>query len=281
MARKVTTLIMLSLFFIGLSVLLYPAISTYWNSKTQSKVVQSYEDIIQGYDRDMVRETIGKAEDYNSALAALSHPLRDHYQLPQYYDTLNLNGNGMMGYITIPSIAVEIPIYHGTGDDVLAFACGHMAGSSLPVGGKGTHSVLSAHRGLPNATLFTNLNKVNPGDIFTITILDRVITYQVDRILTVKPENVTEISMVPGEDYCTLVTCTPYGINSHRLLVRGTRVDTVSVKTLYVADEAYQIDTLVVTPIVALPMILILIVIVLLQPVRQEKLIETEGDEMT
>ena len=277
MVKKVTTLIMLILFFIGLSVLLYPSISTYWNSKTQSKVVENYENIIQGLDKEATRKIFEDAYNYNDKLAEITFPLKDHYQVPNYYETLNLNGGGMMGYISIPSIGVEIPIYHGTGDDILAFAAGHMTGTSLPVGGESTHSVLSAHRGLPNAKLFTDLNKVNIGDYFTITVLDRVITYEVDQILTVKPENITEISIIDGEDHCTLITCTPYGINTHRLLVRGARVDKVTRKNTYIGNEAYQIDTLVVTPIVALPMIFILILIVVFQPVKEEKLIE--GDE--
>jgi len=277
MLKKLSTLIMLILFFIGLSVLLYPSISTYWNSKTQSKAVENYENIIQGLDRDAVKEMFVKADDYNKRLHDISFPLRDYNQVEGYYETLDLNGSGMMGYISIPTIGVEIPIYHGTSDEVLAFAAGHLTGTSLPVGGENTHSVLSAHRGLPNAKLFTDLNKVNIGDTFTITVAERILTYQVDQILTVKPENTSNIGIIEGEDYCTLITCTPYGINSHRLLVRGTRVDTVSRKNTYIGDEAYLIDTLVVTPMVALPMILILILIVIFQPVKEEKLIE--GDD--
>jgi sortase A len=182
----------------------------------------------------------------------------------------------MMGYVTIDSIGVEIPIYHGTSDKVLAFAAGHMQGTSIPIGVESTHSVLSAHRGLPNARLFTDLPKVQVGDSFTVTILDRVMIYQVDQILTVLPENTTEINVVEGQDYCTLITCTPYGINSHRLLVRGTRVETLSTKQRYVGDEAYRIDELVVTPIVALPIIFILLIIVALQPVKQIQIMDND-----
>jgi len=278
MLKKVSTLIMLILFFIGLSVLLYPAISTYWNSKTQSKVVESYETIIKGLDKEATKKMFNDAKAYNDALAQLTFPLRDYSQVSGYYDTLDLSGNGMMGYVTIPTIGVEIPIYHGTSDEILAFAVGHMTGTSLPIGGESTHAVLSAHRGLPNAKLFTDLNKVNVGDAFTITVAEKVITYEVDQILTVRPENTSDIAIIDGEDHCTLITCTPYGINTHRLLVRGTRVDTITRKNTYISDEAYMVDTLVVTPIVALPMILILILIVIFQPVKQEKLIE--GDDL-
>lgn len=278
MFKKISTIIMLSLFFIGLSVLLYPSVSTYWNSKTQSQVVSSYENLIQNMSKEDSKAIFDAAEAYNESLRQLEYPLRQYGKLEGYSQTLNLNDMGMMGYITIASIGVELPIYHTVSESVLGFAAGHMEGSSLPVGGESTHSVLSAHRGLPGAKLFTDLNRVQLGDTFTITILDTVIVYQVDQILTVSPENTTDIQIVEGEDYCTLVTCTPYGINTHRLLVRGKRLDTIVEKQVYVSNEAYQVDTLVVTPIVALPILAVLIIIVLLQPVKQERILE--GDEL-
>lgn len=276
MFRKISTIIMLSLFFIGLSVLLYPAISSYWNTKTQSQVVESYENMLQNMSKEDTDAVFEAAALYNENLRQLQFPLRDYRKVEGYHDTLNLNTMGMMGYITIPSIGVELPIYHTVSESVLAFAAGHMEGTSLPVGGDSTHSVLSAHRGLPNAKLFTDLNRVQLGDTFTITILDKVFLYQVDQVLTVTPENTADIQMVEGKDYCTLITCTPYGINTHRLLVRGVRIDTITEKQVYVGDEAYRIDTLIVTPIVALPILLVLIMIVMLQPVKHEHVMEGE-----
>ena len=278
MFKKISAIIMLTLFFVGLSVLLYPSISAYWNSKTQSQVVESYENMIKNMSKEDSDAIFDAAARYNDALSQLQHPLREYGQVEGYSDLLNLNGMGMMGYITIPTIGVELPIYHTVSESVLAFAAGHMEGTSLPVGGEGTHSVLSAHRGLPNAKLFTDLNKVQLGDIFTITIADTVIVYQVDQILTVSPENLADVQIVEGKDYCTLITCTPYGINTHRLLVRGQRLDTIVEKQVYVSDEAYRIDALVVTPVVALPILLVLIIIVMLQPVKQEHVIE--GDDV-
>lgn len=278
MLKKISSLIMLLLFFIGLSVLLYPAISSYWNSKTQSRAVESYEKFVQNISEDDYEALMAEAGSYNDALSDLQSPLVDYDLVTGYDDTLNLNGQGMMGYITIHSIGVELPIYHSISENILSFAVGHMEGTSLPVGGESTHSVLSAHRGLPNSKLFTDLDKVQTGDIFTITILDEVITYQVDQIITVTPENTHEIQIVEGEDYCTLLTCTPYGINTHRLLVRGVRVNTVTEKNVYIGNEAYRIDTLIVTPIVALPILLVLIIIVICQPVKQEHVIE--GDDL-
>lgn len=278
MVKKISTLVMLILFFVGLSVLLYPAISTYWNSKTQSRVVESYESLIESMNREDYDAIFEAADNYNKALFALDHPMAAYDQIEGYDQTLDLNSDGMMGYVSIPSIGVELPIYHSVNENVLGFAAGHLEGTSLPVGGESTHSVLSAHRGLPTAKLFTDLDKVQIGDTFNITILDRVLTYQVDQILIVQPENIHEIQIREGEDYCTLITCTPYGINTHRLLVRGVRAETVAVKQVYVGAEAYRIDTLVVTPIVALPILLVLIIIVLCQPVKQEHVIE--GDDL-
>ena len=188
-------------------------------------------------------------------------------KLSGYDELINVNNTGMMGYISINKIKVEIPIYHTTDKDVLNVAVGHLEGSSLPVGGKGSHSVLSAHRGLPSAKLFTDLNKIEVGDVFEITVLDKKLTYQVDQIRVVEPNDVTELRINENEDYVTLMTCTPYGINSHRLLVRGTRIENISDKKIYVTTEAFRISNLIVAPIVASPIIMVLLLIVAFQPV--------------
>ena len=274
--RKITLIIMLVLLFIGLSVLLYPSISQYWNSKTQSQAVHSYENFLKYFSDEDIEKALAAAEEYNAKLAELKFPLRDFRQVEGYNEALNLSGSGMMGYITIDTIGVEIPIYHGTSDSVLAFAAGHIEGTSLPIGGVSTHSALSAHRGLPNAKLFTDLDRIQKGDVFVIKIMNKNYMYEVDQILTVKPQNMNDLAIVEGKDYCTLVTCTPYGINSHRLLVRGVRTDTISTRRMYIGSEAYQIDELIVTPIVALPILFVLIMIVVFQPVKTEYF--NEGD---
>ena len=279
MFRKISTIIMLSLFFIGLSVLLYPAISSYWNSKTQSHAVANYENMLEDMgdvDYDALFEA---ADEYNKALAAMESQFVQYPTLDkQYRSALNLAGDGMMGYVSIRSIGVTLPIYHGTAESVLARSAGHVEGSSLPVGGKTTHSVLSAHRGLPNAKLFTDLDKLQLGDEFEITVFNKIFVYQVDNITVVTPENTADIRIEEGSDYCTLRTCTPYGINSHSLLVRGRRVDGLTQKTVYIGAEAFRIDILIVTPVVALPILLILIIYVIMQPVKKENLIE--GDDI-
>lgn len=272
MQGKKVTIILFIIFFIGLSVLLYPSISSYWNSKTQSEAIVDYESMLASYEPEDYTALFEAAEQYNCDLAALDFPLQEYRAVEQaYWKTLDVSGTGMMGYVSIPKIGEELPLYHGTDDDVLANACGHFQGSSLPIGGKGTHSVLSAHRGLPTATLFTHLDRMEIGDTFTITILDRTFTYEVDQIRIVQPDDTNLIQAVPDKDYCTLLTCTPYGINTERLLVRGHAVDASQERNLYVANEAYRVDTLIVMPIVALPIIVALLLYVLFAPVKKKK----------
>ena len=204
------------------------------------------------------------ANKYNQDLSELSFPLLDYGALQNYEQTLNIAGNGVMGFITINKIGVELPVHHGIAAEILNIACGHLEGTSLPVGGESTHCVLSAHRGLPHAKLFTELDKMELGDTFTITVLDRTVTYQVDQIKVVRPDEINDIQIVPGEDLCTLLTCTPYGINSHRLLVRGTRIENAA-PVLHVTSNAYRIDSLVAIPIVAAPILLILLIVLMVK----------------
>ena len=274
--HKWSTIILLAIFFVGLSVLLYPSITSYWNSRTQSQAIIDYEKMLEAIPEADYSLEFARADEYNAALRELESPLIQHKQVDGYMDILNLGGTGIMGYISIEKIGVELPVYHTTSDTVLSIAVGHLEGTSIPAGGTGTHSVLSAHRGLPSATLFTHLDHMELGDTFTITILDRVLTYQVDQIKTITPDNVNDIKIDPEGDYCTLLTCTPYGINTHRLLVRGQRIETVSQKNIYVISDAYQIDVLIVMPAVAIPMLLILMVIVLAMPVKKDDLEDFE-----
>ena len=272
MRSRKSTIILLVTFFIGLSVLLYPSISSYWNSKTQTKAIIDYEGMLARIKAEDFSTYFEEADEYNRKLNQLEAPFTDCEELPEYWDILDVSGTGMMGYITIPKISQELPVYHSTRDSVLAIAVGHYQGSSLPVGGASTHSVVSAHRGLPSATLFTHLDRMEVGDLFYFTILDRVFTYEVDQIHIVEPHDVSLIQVEEGMDYCTLLTCTPYGINSHRLLVRGHQVDESQEKNIYIANEAYRVDPMIVMPIVALPIIFILLVYVMFVPVSKETL---------
>ena len=274
MRSKKSTIILLVSFFIGLSVLLYPSISSYWNSKTQSEAIVDYESMLSQYKPEDYTAIFAEADAYNKQLAQLNEPLVEHNRLPDYNSILNVGGTGMMGYITVPKISQELPVYHGTSDGVLSVAVGHLQGTSLPVGGENTHCVVSAHRGLPTAILFTHLDRMEIGDIFYFTILDRTITYEVDQIRIVEPDDTSLIQIKDGKDYCTLLTCTPYGINTQRLLVRGHQIDASQTRNLYVANEAYRIEPLVVMPIVALPIIFVLLIYVMFAPVKKESLEE-------
>ncbi len=273
MQSRKSTIILLVSFFIGLSVLLYPAISSYWNSKTQSEAIVDYESMLAAYKPEDYSAIFEQADRYNAALAALSVPLKDYPQLNElYWDTLDVSSTGMMGYLTVPKISQELPVYHGTSDAVLSTAAGHFEGTSLPVGGKTTHCVVSAHRGLPTAVLFTHLDRMQVGDVFHFTILDRTITYEVDQIRIVEPDDISLIGIEEGKDYCTLLTCTPYGINTQRLLVRGHQIDASQKRNIYIANEAYRVEPLVVMPIVALPIIFVLLIYVMVVPVKKESL---------
>ena len=261
--NKIGILLVLML-FVGVCGLLYPSVSQYWNTKTQSRAVTNYQEILASIKPEDYTAHFETANRYNKDLSELPFPLLDYGALQNYEQTLNIAGNGVMGFITINKIGVELPVYHGIAAEILNIACGHLEGTSLPVGGESTHCVLSAHRGLPHAKLFTELDKMEIGDTFTITVLDRTVTYQVDQIKVVRPDEINDIQIIPGEDLCTLLTCTPYGINSHRLLVRGTRIENAA-PVLHVTSNAYKIDSLVATPIVAAPILLILLIVLMVK----------------
>ena len=206
------------------------------------------------------------AREYNRTLTERTNPYKlTEEQRAAYGSLLNASGNGVMGYVDIPAIKTLLPLYHGTDESTLQTAIGHLEWTYLPVGGSGTHAVISGHRGLPSAKLFTDLDKLVAGDVFLLQILDETLTYEVDQILIVTPEEVGALTMVPGQDYCTLVTCTPYGINTHRLLVRGHRIENAEeAKTVRIVSEAMQIDPLIVAPAVGVPMVLLLLLLLLL-----------------
>ena len=273
-----TTVFLVLLLLAGVSLLLYPSLSDYWNSMHQTRAIASYAETVSQLDTAQYDEMWKAAQESNRALSQreTAFALTDE-QKTAYESLLDVSGLGVMGYIEIPEIDCSLPIYHGTEESVLQVAVGHLEWSNLPVGGEGTHCVLSGHRGLPSAKLFTNLDKLAVGDTFLLRVLDEVLTYEVDQILIVEPEQVDALGIVPGEDYCTLVTCTPYGINTHRLLVRGHRVEnTPSAARMHVTADATQFDPLLVAPVLAIPVLLLLLIILLL-PKRQSK---SRGDEI-
>ena len=282
MKRDKIGILLVLMLFVGVCGLLYPSVSQYWNTKTQSRAVANYHEILESLQPKDYSDYFGAAHQYNQELTSMDFPLRDYYVLENYDDILDVSGSGVMGFITIQKIGIELPIYHSIEKEVLNIACGHLPGTSFPVGGENTHCVLSAHRGLPHAKLFTDLDKMELGDTFQITVLDRTFTYQVDQIKVVRPDEIEDIKIVAGQDYCTLLTCTPYGINSHRLLVRGTRIENAP-PALYVTSDAYRIDSLVATPAVAAPILLILLIVLLVKyrDTGSKPLISKEEEEWT
>lgn len=270
MKKHLSTIILVFVFLVGLSVVLYPTVSDYWNSRTQTRAIAAYQDSMKDMKPEDYTAYFEAAEDYNNRLRETPGAFTDPSLVAGYEDTLDISGTGVMGYITIEKIGVELPIYHGTEEGTLQIAAGHLEGSSLPIGGAGTHAVISAHRGLPSAKLFTNLDELEKGDTFTITVMNRVLTYEVDQIAIVEPEDTEKLQIVDGQDYCTLLTCTPYGINIHRLLVRGTRIATTEKPQIYVAAEAQRMDPLLVAPLVAVPMLLILLIYLLIRYRRKK-----------
>ena len=267
-----TTLLLTVILIVGLSLLLYPSYSNWWNSMHQSRAIASYSEQVATLAEDKYAEIWDAAADYNASLLERpnSYLLSDE-QKEQYEALLNVSGTGIMGYIEIPSIQVTLPIYHGTDEGVLQIAVGHLEWTSLPVGGESTHCVLSGHRGLPSAKLFTDLDKLVVGDRFLFRVLDEVLTYEVDQILIVEPHETEALQIVPGQDLCTLVTCTPYGINSHRLLVRGHRVENEQeARVVRVTSDAVQVEPYLVAPVVAAPILLVLLIMLLI-PKRRKK----------
>ncbi len=271
MKNKLINIFLILALVAGLSLLLYPTVSDYWNSLHASQAVASYDQAVKSMDEGKYDELLQRAGQYNrdlflrGTLFALTDEEREDYN-----SQLDIDGSGVMGYIEIPTIKVSLPIYHGTSDDVLQVAVGHLEWSSLPVGGESTHCVLSGHRGLPSAKLFTNLDQLAEGDLFVIRTLDEVLTYEVDRILIVLPSEVQALAAEEGKDLCTLVTCTPYGVNSHRMLVRGHRVDNQSEAVRLTAD-AIRIDPLLVAPIAAIPLLLALLLLLAVAPKKKNR----------
>lgn len=273
MRKHLSTIILVIVLILGVMILLYPTVSDYWNSFHQSRAIASYLEQIETIDPAHYEKEWARAEQYNRDLTNKPNrfTLSDE-EYAEYETMLNLTGSGIMGYIEIPKISCSLPIYHGTDEAVLQIAVGHIEGTSLPTGGAGTHTVLSGHRGLPSARLFTDLDQIEPDDLFVIRVLDRVMTYMVDQVLIVLPEEMDALAIDPNEDYCTLVTCTPYGINSHRLLVRGRRTDNVEMEQIIkVVSDATQIKPILVAPVLAAPMLLLLLVWMMVSTGRKQR----------
>ena len=273
MKKHLSTIFLFLIFFLGLSLLLYPTFSDWWNSMHQSRAISTYSEAVATMDNEKYDEIWSAAWEYNRSLIDRPNDyLLSEEQKVQYEALLDIGQNGIMGYIEIPKIDVTLPVYHGTEESVLQVAIGHLEWTSLPVGGESSHCVVSGHRGLPSAKLFTDLDKMEVGDTFLLRVLVEVLTYEVDQILIVEPQETKALMIEEGKDLCTLVTCTPYGINTHRMLVRGHRTETEAVRAVRrVTADAVQIEPIIVAPFVAAPMLLILLIVLLIPKPKKNR----------
>ena len=284
MKKNSSNIVLALILLVGLSLILYPSVSDYWNSFHQSRAIVRYAETVSEIGGDAYDAMWQAAQDYNEKLSRIGirWKLSDE-ERSEYEALLDVTGTGIMGYIEIPQIKCSLPIYHGTAESALQIAVGHLEGSSLPVGGEGSHCLLSGHRGLPSARLFTDLDKLREGDVFLLRTLDETLSYEVDQIRIVLPFELDELKIEPGRDYCTLITCTPYGVNSHRLLVRGHRVENApEARAIRVTGVAFQIEPAVVAPILALPMLLLLLIVMLVNSSRRRRrnrILKRKGSE--
>lgn len=269
MRKRYKELILILVFLVGLSVLLYPSVSDYVNRRNQSRVITQYDDVVDSMPEKAYAALLEAASEYNEELADTPSAFYDPDEIPGYDELLDVEGTGLIGYVTIERLGIMLPIYHGVSDSVLQSAAGHLPGTSLPVGGESTHSVISAHRGLPSASLFTDLDKMKKKDTFTIKVLDLVLTYEVDLISVVDPEDVDLLQIEKGKDYCTLMTCTPYGVNSQRLLVRGHRIATPEDTVTQIDVGGIRVDSNVNPLTVIIPSLAFIILLFLL--IRKRK----------
>ena len=256
--KKWSDVVLVLIFLAGLSLLLYPSFANYWNSLHATQAIANYTDAVAKMNALDISEMHRSAEEYNALLWSQGNSTKVSDELrARYPKELDVTGTGIMGYIQIETLDVSLPVYHGTSEGVMQVAVGHLDWTSLPVGGESTHCVLSGHRGLPSAKLFTDLNRLVEGDVFTLTVLDQVLTYEVDQIRIVRPQEIDSIQIEDGKDYCTLVTCTPYGINTHRLLVRGHRIpNAANAASMRITANATQVEELIVSAILAVPILL-------------------------
>ena len=263
------TVLLIAVMLVGAAIIAYPSFSDWWNSFHQTRAIASYVEQVANMDSAEYDRMWQEADAYNAKLRGKSNRwVLTDADRDEYNRILDVTGSGIIGYIEIPAINVSLPVYHGTDESVLQIAIGHIEGSSFPVGGIGTHSVMSGHRGLPSARLFTDIDRLQIGDIFLMQVLNRTLTYEVDQVRIVLPHELQDLQIDPGADQCTLVTCTPYGINTHRLLVRGRRIANLSQEANVVA-EAMQLKPIIVAPLVAAPMLLLLVIWLLISTSRR------------
>ena len=264
MRRRLGNILLTLAFVVGIALLAYPSFSDWWNTFHQTRAIAGYTSAVANMDREDFDRMWAEAEAFNEYLSKKTNRFNlTPEELATYNSILDVTGTGIMGYIDIPSIKISLPIYHGTDEAILQIAIGHIAGTSFPIGGEGTHAAVSGHRGLPSARLFTDIDKLQAGDKFLLQILDRTLTYEVDQIRIVLPQELQDLEIDPYQDYVTLITCTPYGVNTHRLLVRGHRVDNDNTDATRITADAMRFEPVIVAPLVAAPILFVLLIILL------------------
>ncbi len=264
MRRRLGNILLTLAFVVGIALLAYPSFSDWWNTFHQTRAIAGYTSAVANMDREDFDRMWAEAEAFNEYLSKKTNRFNlTPEELATYNSILDVTGTGIMGYIDIPSIKISLPIYHGTDESILQIAIGHIAGTSFPIGGEGTHAAVSGHRGLPSARLFTDIDKLQAGDKFLLQILDRTLTYEVDQIRIVLPQELQDLEIDPYQDYVTLITCTPYGVNTHRLLVRGHRVDNDNTDATRITADAMRFEPVIVAPLVAAPILFVLLIILL------------------
>ena len=269
--KHFVTLLIVLVFLVGIGLLTYPSIANYWNSFHQTQVIMSYQETVAKMDAKDYKKILDSAKAYNKRLGQTGIQwVLSAEQKAEYNKQLKVDKSGIMGYISIPKIHVKLPIYHGTDEKILQTSIGHLEGTSLPVGGKNSHCIVSGHRGLPSAKLFTDLDRIKEGDTWTMTILNETLTYEADQIRIVEPTDLSNLQIKKGKDYCTLVTCTPYGVNTHRLLVRGHRIPNLNGDADVIAD-AIQIEPVYIAPFVAAPILLLLILMLIFRTGKRRR----------
>ena len=272
MRKKFGNLILVLIMLIGVGLLVYPTFSDWWNSFHQTRAIAGYTAAVANMDREEFDRMWAEAEAFNTYLSQKSGRFNlSEQEIETYNSILDVTGTGIMGYIDIPSIKISLPVYHGTDEAILQIAIGHIIGTSFPIGGEGSHCAVSGHRGLPSAKLFTDIDKLQAGDKFLLQVLDRTLPYEVDQIRIVLPQELQDLEIDPYSDYCTLITCTPYGVNTHRLLVRGHRVDNDNTDATRVTADAMRFEPVIVAPLVAAPILFILLIYVLISTSRWNK----------
>lgn len=271
------TILLVLMFLVGLALLAYPSFANWWNNMHMTRAIAAYVDTVNQASDEQIEQLLEQARAYNAALLRKENRFRiTDEEMAEYLSMLDLTGNGILGYIQIDAIGVYLPIYHTTDEAIMQIAIGHLPWSSLPIGGESTHALLTGHRGLPSARLFTDLDKLREGNTFTITVLRQTLTYQVDQIRIVEPQEVDNLGVISGGDYVTLITCTPYGINTHRLLIRGVRIENAK-QAAIIAPDAVRIPNYIATAAVGVPMMfLFLLGMLIFSPRRKRALTEEE-----